>query len=476
MIITASTLRNLAECARRVWLDAHGDANLRSPLSADVRRRLAHGILHEDMIQEAMIGPADVLPTLSWPDALRQTLDLMGQGVQAIRGAVFERELDGVTVRGQVDWLIRTSEASNFGRWAYQPVEVKSYADVTEADTLQLDLYLWLVAEAQGAETSGWLWMGQDATGRPRHQIEHHLRADVLFAALERLRDIQAAAAPGVFLASHCDHCQWLAACTEKARQEHSFTLLPTLKRQTRQHLWDSGIRTYDEIAAMPLAELQKFYGIGKVNAHDIMALANAFMNDGPVWRKPFPDELRLPGVMFDLETNLNTGAPWCFGWKVDGEPVRIAVVDRYCEEGLLKLPGGLEIIIVENSDEGWERLAEDALKVPGSIFHWTDFDKAVMRKFAPRYVVEALDDRMHDLHKTYKATVTLPISSTSIKTVGAHLGYAWPHGSDAFGAWDDYNRWLLDGEKYALARACAYQYADVEALDIVWRWLVKGG
>jgi predicted RecB family nuclease len=180
MIITASTLRNLAECA-----------NLRSPLSADVRRRLAHGILHEDMIQEAMIGPADVLPTLSWPDALRQTLDLMGQGVQAIRGAVFERELDGVTVRGQVDWLIRTSEASNFGRWAYQPVEVKSYADVTEADTLQLDLYLWLVAEAQGAETSGWLWMGQDATGRPRHQIEHHLRADVLFAALERLRDIQ---------------------------------------------------------------------------------------------------------------------------------------------------------------------------------------------------------------------------------------------------------------------------------------------
>src|SRR5690606_24271217 len=111
MIVTASTLRNLAECARRVWLDAHGDPNLRTPLSADVRRRLAHGILHEDMIQEAMIGPADVLPTLSWPDALRQTLDLMGQGVQAIRGAVFERELDGVTVRGQVDWLIRTSEA-----------------------------------------------------------------------------------------------------------------------------------------------------------------------------------------------------------------------------------------------------------------------------------------------------------------------------------------------------------------------------
>jgi uncharacterized protein len=478
-VITAAVLRNLTECSRRVWLDAHGDARLRSTLAEDVRRRLVRGLLHEDDVQDAMIGPVDVIPALSWQDAVQTTLDLMEQGVRAIRGAVFERTLNlagPVMVRGQVDWLLRIPEASNFGRWAYQPVEVKLYEELSEADHLQLDLYLWLVADVQGIDSAGWFWMGQDADGAPRYQIEHHFRADTFFAAMERLIAIQALdTPPEVFLASHCDHCPWLADCTDKARQQRNFTLLPMLKQQTRRHLWDEGIRTYDEIAAMSAADLQRFYGIGKVNAHDILCIAKAFANDGPVWRKSFPDELRLPGIMFDLETNLNTGAPWCFGWQVAGEPVQIAVVDRYCESGPLKLPGGLNVTIVENSDEGWELLAQDALKVPGSIFHWTDFDLGVLRKTAPRQVVEALAGRTHDLHKTFKATVTLPIQSTSIKTVGAHLGYTWPHGSDAFGAWDDYNRWLLDGDKYALARACAYQSADVEALDIVWRWLVRG-
>ncbi|MAS36759.1 MAG: hypothetical protein CL610_22330 [Anaerolineaceae bacterium] len=475
-VISATALRNLTECQRRVWLDYHGDAQLRSPLAADVRRRLARGILHEDVIQETMIGPVDVLPTLSWADALRTTRDLMAQGVPAIRGAVFEQTLDlpqPVVVRGQVDWLLRVSQPSDLGRWAYEPVEVKLYQDIAEADRLQLDLYLWLVAQTQGAETVGWFWLGQDANGAPRHQIEHVLRPEPLFAALQWLAGaLDEQNPPDVFLTSHCDHCHWLAACTDQARQSHNFTLLPTLKRQTRQHLWEAGIRTFEEIAAMSPSELQRFYGIGKVNVHDIISLAQAFASDSPVWRADFPETLSQPGIMLDLETDLTNGSPWCFGWQVAGEPVQIVVVARYAESGGIKLPGDLGVTLVEDSDVGWEMLADAAQRVPGQIYHWTDFDRAALRKTAPRRIVDHLDDRMHDLHRTFKTTVTLPIQSTSIKVVGAHLGYNWPEGSNAFAAWDDYNRWLLDGDAYALARACAYQNADVEALDVVWRWL----
>jgi uncharacterized protein len=155
---------------------------------------------------------------------------------------------------------------------------------------------------------------------------------------------------------------------------------------------------------------------------------------------------------------------------------LQVVVVDAYCDPGDLRLSDGTSAYIVNDSDEAWEMLADAATAVPGLICHWTNYDLGVLRQSAPQHVVEALESRMHDLHQTFKATVTLPIRSTSIKAVGNYLGYFWPEESNAFAAYADYQRWLMEGDRAALARACAYQRADVEALEIVRRWLHTGG
>jgi predicted RecB family nuclease len=133
-------------------------------------------------------------------------------------------------------------------------------------------------------------------------------------------------------------------------------------------------------------------------------------------------------------------------------------------------LPDGHRIIIIPDSDAGWRLVAATGGNQP--VYHWSGYELEVLRKTAPPDTVAALENRLHDLHRTFKQTVTIPIRGTSIKKVGPYLGYHWPEGATAFTAWADYQAWLLDNDKEALARACAYQRADVEALEVVWKWL----
>jgi len=88
--------------------------------------------------------------------------------------------------------------------------------------------------------------------------------------------------------------------------------------------------------------------------------------------------------------------------------------------------------------------------------------------------VIEVLEGRLHDLNRTFKNSFALPMRSTSIKKVAPYFGFAWPEGTNAFSAWHDYTAWLLDNDRDRLARACAYNRADVEALDLIWRWMVR--
>ncbi len=448
-VVNAALLRHVEACSRRVWLERD---------SRPETRQILPFMAETDAIRKV---PA----TTPWSDALQITADWMGQGVRWIGGAAFERSLEVpafVVVRERFDGLLRNGRI-------YEPVLIKHTPEITDADRLHLDLYLWLVAGVGAPDLTGWFWMGED------ERIEHIFRREEFLAALETaVQILSMESPPPVFLGSHCQQCRWQKPCTEQARAEHNVTLLPRISHKTRRHIWETGVRTYDEIAQMSVDELQRFQGIGPVNVHDILSAAQAFTLNSPVWRGEVPDKLHQPGIMFDLETDLNIGAPWSFGWQVTDDPVQIVVVDRYCEPGQIRLPGGLWVTMVEHSDDAWTLLAQAAEQVPGLICHWTDFDRGVMRKSAPAHLVEVLDERMHDLHKTLKATVSLPVASTSIKVVAAYLGHTWPEGSNAFAAWDDYKRWLLEGDKYALRQASDYLQADVIGLSVVRHWLLN--
>lgn len=472
--ITAYTLRHLYQCERRVWLDQRGDLSLREEVVSEWAQ---NGIDHERAIGEAMFGAVTPVPASSWADMVRTTQTLMEQGVAGIAGAAFEstRTLGNhtFTLRGRVDWLRKIHQPSLLGRWSYQPVEIKLRTELLETDRVQLDLYLWLLSETQAAEPTGWFWLGRTEDGEPQRQIEHTYNPGRLDAALARITALNDADAPPIFLGSHCKTCGWLNACTRVAQRDRAFTLLPGMTQVTWEQMRQAGIRTLDDVAALSPAALQQFKGVGKTRAQEMLTSAQAMSAGQPVLRSPVPPLVRLRGVMLDLETRIDDGAVWCFGWMGTDERVQIAIVARHFDGDSLTLPGGQTVHIIPDSHTGWRMVAASAAEMLGSVYHWGGFEQTVLRATAPPDVIDALQDRMHDLNRTFKKSFALPIRSTSIKSVAPYFGFNWPQGTNALTAHDDYLAWLLDNDRAALARACAYNRADVEALNLIWGWMV---
>ncbi len=471
IIITASLLRHHLMCQRRTWLDQHGDPDERQPVTPGLSQS---GQQHEDAISANMFGPAQTVAAASWEEARDLTDQWLRQGVRGVRGATLERWLTPtVLVRGRIDWLKRVADRSVLGNWAYEPVEIKRRAEINEADEWQLDLYCWLLEPLLGMTPAAWFWLGRDLEHQPQRIVEHTYRPERLLAAIESAsQTLTAADAPPVYLAKHCQQCHWLQSCTEAAQQSGDISSLPGLSQQTWEHLRREGITTLEQFLALESADLLRFKGIGKAKARELNAYARALHNRQPVILNPLPALLRQAGLMFDLETRLDDGAPWCFGWREPDGQTRIAIVDRFYEGTDLLREEQYHVFRVETVDEGWRLVAQAAERWDAPVYHWTGYEVGVLKQSAPPYVIASLAPRLHDLHRSFKQTAVLPLKGTSIKKVAAYFGFRWPPGTDAFTCWYDYQAWLLEGNKDRLARACAYNRADVEAMQVVWEWL----
>jgi len=145
LVITGTLLRNFVTCERRIWLDAYGrveDKVAVNPIG------MQYGVAHENTIQTALGGKPFEKPLVfhSWDEEVEATHNAMKDGHLAIIGGVVEYRLElknraTVILRGQIDRLLRN------GNSVYEPVEIKLYTVLTEADFLQLDLYILILQQ-----------------------------------------------------------------------------------------------------------------------------------------------------------------------------------------------------------------------------------------------------------------------------------------------------------------------------------------
>ena len=469
--ITAYTLRALDQCQRRIWLDQYGDA-------PSITRRRRGRIWPESRTSRWVHrgGVQQRIAAASWAEAVQVTRDLRAQGADAIGNAALERpvRLDPpLQARGRVDRLMRIS-----GRGWYVPVEIKQRAQVQPADRVQLDFYLWLLQTVQPEPVAGEFWPGRDADGYPLHRLTHELDEDRLFTAFQQVAETLALPdTPPIFLGSHCEQYDWQAACQQIAQAAGDITLLPDLTRKTWAHFQRAGIRSLADVLALSEVELRKFDGVGTAKARVYLDCARAHQQQPILRSGRLADDLP-PGRMLDIETEMTEdeiGRPWYFGWSEGDGSVRVAVASAYFDGEALTLPDGRTITIIPDSDTGWRLVAEAAARLDGKVYHWSGYKQDRLRSTAPDDAVARLQPRMHDLFQTFKRNVTLPRHSRGIKAVASYFGYRWPEESSAQQARGDYQAWRLDNDAEALARACAYQCADVDALAVVWRWLVSG-
>jgi predicted RecB family nuclease len=252
--------------------------------------------------------------------------------------------------------------------------------------------------------------------------------------------------------------------------------LLPNLRRQTRENLYQAGIYTLEQFAALSVEELQQIKGI-KTTAPALKANAQAYVEQCPVWFNPLQDEVLDGGWMLDLETAAlagGDGMPWSIGWGKSKQEMNVVVVAKYQDERELTLPDGNKVVLVEDEDRAWETVFDSVLVDNLPIYSWTSFDAAILEQTAPDRVREELAPRMRDLHRVFVNTVRLPQKSYSIKVVAAYFGFFWVGYQEWWRAETDYRQWLETGDDEDLMHACDYQRDDVLAMVVIWNWLVQ--
>ncbi|MCK6576543.1 MAG: TM0106 family RecB-like putative nuclease [Anaerolineae bacterium] len=474
--IKAHTLRDMLECSRRVWLDAHGDPAVRAeppPNFAQARGRSF------EIFARQRYGSLRPVFSASWDESVAVTRDLMAQGVRVIAGASLERphpHQPDLLVRGKIDLLVRAVGSSRDAA-LYFPVEVKTVRELRTEDRLQLDCYLWLLESDLGGPEQGEFWL----PGRPPEWIDiapHRYDEDRLFDAFRGVGDVlRQESAPPIYLTGHCDSCSWHTHCRTAANAEGAITLLNGLSRRSWESLIAAGLHTVDQVADQPPEALRRLKGIGPATVHQLISSARALRDRDAVLLRALPEELFHPIVMLDIETGLSfqdQGIPWSYGWSgVDGD-LYAAVVARYTNADQTILPDGRPVRLLHDYAEGWRMIADYAEAHDALVYHWSGYDSGIMRQTAPPDVAAILNRRMRDLLQVFKQCVMLPVRGRSIKTVAAYLGYAYPPASDYAQAWNDYRRWQMDNDHTALQRAMAYQLADVEAMLIARDWLVR--
>lgn len=483
LIITATMLRLHLMCARRVWLDKYGDIALQDEITPITAFQLARGLQHEQDVHEATTEHMELLPVSSWAEGVQLTHNLIQAGVPAIIGAYLEStgELDTIpqplTLRGKVDRLVRVPDRV---KPIYAPIEIKRYVNVTQADLLQLDFYTLLLSTIQGVIPPAYFWLGTDESGRPSTELNHNFdvgRRMLLKFALTLVAKTlsDSSKEPPVRIEPHCRTCHWYTSCKTVLRNNSDIAIISGLRRDVYQRLRKAGLSTFDHLAASKPEELQKIKGIKK-SAYGLIASAKAFLEDKPVWYNALPDICHQSGYLLDLETNPATGIPWCIGWRHEEGVLHIVVVASGHERKSITLRDGSAIILVPHVDDAWAVFAESVSNSDSPIYHWTSYDRMAMQRTARDKVKDRLLPRMHDLHRTFNQTVKLPERGTSLKVVAAYLGFSWSGFENWQDAYTAYLSWQRNRDVQFLTQARDYQRDDVEALGVVWKWLVANG
>lgn len=482
IIITPTLLRQFILCNRLPWLERYEDPALCDPIDPGLEKRLAAGVAHEEAVHEAAGVPAVPVTVETWEEGIQATRELMEQGTEVIIGAYLERwltfgdERTNVMLRGRVDRLVRKRRSVDrvnnpVVRPLYQPVEIKSYPKISLSDQLQLDAYLWMLQDIQRGDVDGYFWMGERSEGVPSSKQLHELDELRLMKWVSQIAKVLAEPAPPpVRIERHCKTCRWFSACKTAVEPSLPISLLSGISQQTREHFRASGITNLNQIVEMRPDELRRFRGI-KTTAPAIHAHARSHVEKQPVWFAELPLTCFQHGIMFDLETDPYTQKPWSWGWCDTEGNTQVIITAHQAET--VQLSETRSIYTVRDTDAAWRLFADLNPNPTDRIYHWTGFDAGVLRANAPYDVRAKLDARMVDLHRIYKNCVRFPVDGASLKVVARYLNYQWAEYDAWDAAYNDYRRWLSSGDLDALRRACNYQQADVQALAVVWNWLV---
>ena len=349
-------------------------------------------------------------------DAMRRGMELIAQG-RLGRGAW----------SGYPDFLVRVDSPSDLGNWSYEVVDAK-LAAVAKADAvLQIAVYSWLLAQAQGTGPSA-MHLALGGAG----DLESFRVAD--FAAFERALRKQFeehCADPGPTYPEPvdlCPRCDWNHVCLDRRRTDDHLSLVAGASRHQRRRLEQRGVTTLASLAGLTLPLDPPLDGVQPASLKRIQRQARAQLT-GRELDRPFheltapPEEgrglLALPepsggDLFFDIESSRPTadgGLEYLFGF-VDRN-------GRYEERWAFDRGGERDVF-----ESFMDLLAERRERFPDlHVFHYGGYETGALKRLMSRYASreDAMDALLRrrvfvDLLQVVRQGLVASVESYSIK------------------------------------------------------------
>lgn len=401
------------------------------------------GLLHETAYVNHLKAQGKSVVTVSRDaaDPLSDTLSAMQAGADVI----VQGRLENGNWAGWTDVLVKTSGASRFGDWQYEPVETKLAKTTRGTTLLQLCLYADLLASMQEA-TPEWLYV----VIPERDFVRESYRFDEYRAYFRFVRGQYEASLAEPLPANvqdvvhypepvpHCDMCNWYSQCESRRRGDDHLSLVAGIVKTQRKELETWGVQTLAALAALPVP-LEKMPSRGsKASIERIREQARLQMEtrtNGKASLELLPIEegfglAALPppsplDVFLDLEGDRqaeNGGFDYLFGYAFRdalGEKQYAAIWATEPEEE----KRAFETFI----DEVIERRKRDATM---RVYHYAPYETTSMKRLMGRYGTRAdeLDELLRggvfvDLYAIIRRAFRAGIESYSIKQLEQFYG-----------------------------------------------------
>lgn len=477
--VSASMLRDLLLCERRLALDLHGVQSRREETSAFVQMLWRDGLAHEADILAALPGPVADLRALDRADREIATSIAVSDEVPTILGAVITcADLVGMpdimrwTSRGHIALDVKAGAALEGPRQTYKPTylaQVSHYAHILAATGMGRGDISGIV-DRDGNETIYDLNLPLGRAGTTGAERHLDLLSDARLIR-DGGRDTTGA------MCAMCAMCDWRAVCREDLRDTDDLTQLAGLGRAIRE-LVRPVATTVTELARLEPAGRPALPGIGDERLDRFVQRARlwADMASGPVAYAPIALGPNAHSIDFDVEADPTRGIVYLHGFwhnraDTDGEFVHF---------------------FAPTIDDAGERSAfADAVAHfrrhrDAQWFHYSSYEKTAYKVLQRRHpsVCDEGDideifaqERCTDLYKVIAADTDWPLSSYGLKSVARACGFSWsdldPGGANSIQWFDDFAR---TGDEMLRERIIIYNRDDVRASAVVRNALVELG
>ncbi len=274
--VTGTHIYGYQICDHAIYLDFHGDPDLRVAPDEFLQLLFERGAKHEARVAEPLGYPSPSYQEPDWVAGYHSTLELMAKGVPGIYQGVL---MQG-SYLGKPDLLRRTPGRSRFGEWAYEVGDVKSSRKLKAEQILQVTFYSYLLEQAQGVRPAyGFIILGDGSEERFRI-------ADYYWVLLDVLDEINAIRRgerqTHYHIRRDCDSCRWQEVCKPAAEGEQDLSLVYGLNRAHKRLLRAEGIRTIAELAAAKVGKLVKARGLREVTLTRLQQQAEVLLSGRP--------------------------------------------------------------------------------------------------------------------------------------------------------------------------------------------------